>query len=261
MKKFFIGLALLLVAWAGNVGAADVPIGAGDVMKISVFGNADLSLEAKVSEAGSISYPLIGEVAVAGLSPSAAERKIAELLENGGFVRKPQVNIIVVLLQSQQVSVLGHVNKPGRYPIDGTRSLTDLLAIAGGINADGGDVVTVIRNRDGTTLRDTVDVVEMVRTGDMTRNIDLRNNDIVYVERAPRFYIYGEVQRPGFYRLEPNMTVLHALSAGGGLTPRGTERGISIKRRNADGKLEVLSARHEDVVNTGDVVHVQESLF
>jgi polysaccharide biosynthesis/export protein len=157
--------------------------------------------------------------------------------------------------------VLGQVNRPGRYPIDGKRNVTDLLALAGGMNADGGDTVTLVRNRDGKSTKEVIDIIDMVRSGDMKQNLDLASNDVIYVERASRFYIYGEVQRPGTYRLERGMTVIQALSAGGGLTARGTERSIRIKRRDAAGALQVLVAKHDDLVRTDDVVYVQESLF
>ena len=262
MKKFVIWL--LTAALAGSMagaGATDVLLGPGDVVKVSVFGNPDLNLETRVSEAGSISFPLIGEVAIGGMPVATAEKKIAGLLESGGFLRKPQVNLIVTVLQSQQVSVLGQVNRPGRYPIDGKRTLTDILASAGGVSADGGDAVTLIRTREGKTTKEIIDLLDMMHSGDMNQNFDLTSNDVIYVERAPRFYIYGEVQRPGFFRLERNMTVLQALSAGGGLTPRGTERGIRIKRRAVGGKLEVLPAQMDDLVRIDDVVYVAESLF
>ena len=254
-------MVLLLLALIGSASAEDVQLGAGDIIKISVYGNPDLTLETRVSEAGSITYPLLGEVSLGGLSTSAAEKKISGLLENGGFVRKPQVNIIVTALQSQLVSVLGQVNKPGRYPIDGKRNLTDMIALAGGMNPDGADTVTLLRTRNGKSARKVVDLVEMIRTGDMNQNFDLESNDVIYVERAPRFYIYGEVQRPGVYRLEKSMTVLQALSAGGGLTMRGTERSIRIKRRDAAGNLQIITAKHDDLVQMDDVVYVQESLF
>lgn len=254
-------LALILVALCGSAAAEDVQLGAGDVIKISVYGNPDLTLEAKVSEAGSITYPLIGEVSVAGLSTSAAEKKIAGLLESGGFVRKAQVNMIVTVLQSQQVSVLGQVNRPGRYPIDGKRNLTDMIALAGGVNGDGSDIVTLVRTRNGKSAKKMIDLVDMIRTGDMNQNFDLEGNDVIYVERAPRFYIYGEVQRPGVYRLEKAMTVVQALSAGGGLTVRGTDRSIRVKRRDATGTLQTIKAKHDDLVQIDDVVYVQESLF
>lgn len=262
MKRLISGLcaAFLLLAAAGAQ-AADVLLGAGDVVKVSVYGSPDLATETRVSENGVITFPLIGEVAVGGLAASAAEKKIAGLLEKGGFVRKPQVNLLVTLMQSQMVSVLGSVSRPGRYPIDGKRSLLDLLALAGGINADGAESVTLIRERDGKSRRDSIDIIEMVRSGALERNVELGSNDVLYVERAPRFYIYGEVQRPGVFRLERSMTVVQALSTGGGLTPRGTERGIRIKRRDADGKLQTVDAKHDDLLQADDVVFVKESLF
>jgi len=262
MKQVLIWmLALLLTALSGSVAAEDVQLGPGDVLKISVYGNPDLSLETRVSESGSISYPLIGDVAVGGMTTAAAEKKISGLLEGGGFIRDAQVNINVAVLQSQQVSVLGQVLRPGRYPIDGRRNLTDILALAGGINPDGGDTITLVRSRNGKTSREVIDLVDMMRTGDMKQNLDLVGNDVIFVERAARFYIYGEVQRPGMYRLERDMTVLQALSSGGGLSMRGTERRIRIKRRDAEGKLQVLPAEQDDLLQTNDVVYVQESLF
>lgn len=262
MKRFSMWcMACLLALSAGFAGAADVQLGAGDVLKISVYGNPDLALETRVSEAGEITFPLVGNVALGGLSVSAAEKKIGGLLESGNFLRKAQVNIIVTSLQSQQVSVLGQVNRPGRYPIEGKRSVMDLLAMAGGIGVEGGDTVSLIRKRGGKSSKESIDVIDMVRNADLNRDFDLAGNDVIYVERAPRFYIYGEVQRPGAFRLERSMTVLQALSVGGGLTVRGTERNMRIKRRDANGVMQVITAKHDDLLQVDDVVYVQESLF
>lgn len=262
MKKIFLWLALLMAALTMRVaGAADIVLGAGDVLRISVYGSPDLATETRVSDSGTITMPLVGQVPVGGMPVPAAEKKIAALLDGGGFVKKAQVNILVTSIQSQQVSVLGQVNRPGRYPMDGKRSLMDALAQAGGIGPDGGDTVTLIRTRNGKTTSETIDIIKMVQSGDFARDYQLAPNDVVFVERAPRFYIYGEVQRPGPARLERGMTVLQALAAGGGLTPRGTERGMRINRRDASGQLQVLSAKHDDVLQVDDVVYVKESLF
>ena len=262
MKRFLLCLTMALLACGWNAAQAqEITLGAGDVVKVTVYGSPDLALETRISEAGSLTFPLLGEVKVGGLAVAAAEKKISGLLESGGFLRKAQVNILVTLLQSQQVSVLGLVNRPGRYPLESKRGLLDMLALAGGISVEGADSVTLIRKRDGKASREVVDVVDMVRSGDLQRDFALSGGDIVYVERSPRFYIYGEVQRPGPFRLERAMTVIQALSTGGGLTPRGTERGIRIKRRGADGVLQTLDAKHDDLVQTDDVIYVKESLF
>jgi polysaccharide export outer membrane protein len=262
MNKIVIGLwAVLLSAGLNFANAEEVLLGPSDVVKITVYGNPDLALETRISQGGTISFPLLGQVAVGGLAVSAAETKLAGLLVSGGFVKKPQVNILVTSPQSQLVSVLGQVNKPGRYPVDGKQGLVDILALAGGVLPDGGDLVYLIRKRNGASTKETVDLVKMMRAGDLKLNLDLVTGDVVYVERAPRFYIYGEVQKPGAYRLESNMTVQQVLSLGGGLTPRGTERGMRIKRSDAAGNVTEMAAKQGDVVQVNDVIYVKESLF
>jgi polysaccharide export outer membrane protein len=262
MKKILFSiLAWMLVASVNLAWADDIKLGPGDVLKISVYGNPDLSVDARVNDVGAISYPLVGSVEVGGLSPSAAEKKIASLLENGGFLKKPQVNIIVSVMESQQVSVLGQVNKPGRFPIEGKRSLTDVLAMAGGVNTEAGDTVTLLRTRGGKTEKQTIDLLDVMGSSESAKNPDLIPGDTVYVDRAPRFYIYGEVQRPGAYRVERDMNVVQALSVGGGLSIRGTESGIRIKRRDVNGETKVISAHLEDKVRPDDVIYVKESLF
>jgi polysaccharide export outer membrane protein len=262
MKRLINWLAaFLLMTTLGGAQAADAVLGPGDVLKISVYNNPDLTTETRVSDAGTITFPLLGTVEIGGLSAVGAEKKLGSLLESGGFLRKAQVNILITQIQNQQVSVLGQVLRPGRYPVEGKRSVLDLLAMAGGIAPDGGDTVALIRKHDGKTTKTVVDIIGMVRTGELGNDVELNANDVLYVERAPRFYIYGEVQRPGPVRLERAMTVLQALSAGGGLTPRGTERGMVIKRRDANGKQQVLDVKQDDLVQSDDVVYVKESLF
>jgi len=233
----------------------------GDALKIFIYGHPDLTTESKVSETGYITFPLLGEILVDGLTPSAAERKIAKLLESRDILRKPQVNIVTSSLQSQMVSVLGNVRNQGRYPIEGKRSLTDILAMAGGVLPDGGELVTLIRSDGNRFIKEVIDVIEMTRSGDLSRNLNVRSEDLIFVERAPKFYIYGEVQRAGAYRLERNMTVIQALSVGGGLTPRGTERGLRIQRRDAEGNLQILTVGSSDLVQPDDVIYIKESLF
>ena len=126
---------------------------------------------------------------------------------------------------------------------------------------EGGDLVTLIRSGGNKFAKEVIDVLEMVRSGDLTRNLNVRSDDLIYVERAPRFYIYGEVQRPGTYKLERNMTVIQALSVGGGLTQRGTERGLRIQRRDAEGNLQIITVKSSDLVEPDDVVYIKESLF
>lgn len=257
--KWMMAAALVLtVGWAG---AAEVPLGAGDVVKLSVYGSPDLSVETRVSEAGTITFPLLGQVQVGGLSVAAAEKKIGDLLEKGGYLKKAQVNMLVTTLASQQVSVLGYVNRPGRYPVEGKRKVLDLLAMAGGIHGDGGDMVSLVRTRNGNTTRETIDVVDMVRKGELNKDYEVAGGDIIYVERAPRAYVTGEVSRPGPFRLERGMTVQQAVSAGGGLSPRGSNNGMKITRRDGSGNPVTINVKADDPVQVDDVIVVRESWF
>jgi polysaccharide export outer membrane protein len=262
MKRLLCWMMVSLLAiGAGAAGAAELLLGPGDVVKVTVYNNPDLTTETRVTEKGEITFPLIGAVPVTGLSTADAEKKIANQLESGGFVKHAQVNLIVTLLQSKQVSVLGQVNRPGRYPIDGKRTVLDMLALAGGVSVDGGDTVSLIRKRDGKTTRDVIDIVKMIRDGDLNKDLEMNADDVLFVERAPRFYIYGEVQRPGPVRLERGMTVLQALASGGGLTTRGTERGLRVKRRDDNGKEVIVDVKPDELVRNDDVIYVKESWF
>ena len=134
MRKAF-GLLLILLGFT-QAAFAQAPaqgqeyaLGAGDVVRITVFQNPDLTTETRVSESGAITYPLIGSVPVGGLSIGAAEKKIATMLREGGFVLQPQVNMLVLQIRGNQVAVLGQVNRPGRFPLETSNNkLSDMLA-------------------------------------------------------------------------------------------------------------------------------------
>jgi polysaccharide biosynthesis/export protein len=259
-------LALPCVALSAPPQAPAAPspelLGAGDSVRITVFQDPDLTTEARISERGSITFPLIGEVVIAGLTPEGAAARIADRLTRGKFVVKPQVSLAIQQVRSRQVSVLGEVGKPGRYPLDDvSNSLTDVLARAGGINGEGDEDVVVVRDVNGKESRTAVDVARMYRSGDLSNDMRLQNGDVVYVKRAAQFYLYGQVQKAGAYRLQPEMTVMQAIAVGGGLTPRGTLRGLKIERHTGDGKVSKLSVQPTDLVRADDVIMVRERLF
>jgi polysaccharide biosynthesis/export protein len=241
---------------------AEYRIGAGDIVRIVVFQNPDLTLETRVTEAGVVNYPLLGNIRLGGLSVTAAEKLVADGLRNGNFVRQPQVSMVVLQVRGNQASVLGQVNRPGRYPIEvADMRLTDLLATAGGTSPSGADLVVIVGTRDGKPYRMEVDLPTLFSAGGRDRDVPILNGDTVWVDRQPILYIYGEVQRPGAMRLEREMTLLQALATGGGLTARGTEKGIRVHRRGADGSTQVLEPVMSDKLREGDVVFVRESLF
>lgn len=252
--------ALLLAApaWSAD---SDYLMGTGDVLHITVYGQPDLTTDARVSEAGAITFPLIGDVKMAGITPAQGETEIAQRLSKGGFIIKPFVTLNVVQYRSQHISVLGRVNRPGQYALEKISRVTDALALAGGVITDGADTVTLVRTRDGKTTYHDIDLIALFQPGGEASNDLVQDGDIINVARQPVFYIYGEVQRPGAFRLEQNMSVVQALSVGGGLTQRGTQRGIKILRVGANGAVQELSAQLGDRVKKDDVIYVKESLF
>lgn len=242
--------------------APEYPLGPGDIVKITVYNNPDLTTEAQISQTGTISFPLVGEVKIGGLSRANAEKAIAKSLGDGGFVPNAHVNMLVTEYRSQQVSVIGEVNKPGKYPINQMVTLTDLIAMAGGISPKGGNLVTIIRkDANGRTVQYEVNFKNLLAGGDPERNVRIDSDDIIYVPQAPVFYIYGEVRQPGAYPLTPDMTVRQALSLGGGLTPRGSENGIQIDRKGSNGQVSTHRARLTDRLRPDDVVQVPEAWF
>lgn len=257
---------LLMMLLMCRVWAADVPpdytLAPGDAIKISVFQYPDLTLETRVSESGTITYPLVGVVRIGGLNLADGERRIAKALIDGGFIKQPQVSLVLTQVRGSQISVLGLVNRPGRYPLEiANTRLTEALAMAGGVAVGGADTAILAGLRGGKVYREEVDIPALFLDAKQGRDIAVMGGDTVYVHRAPVFYIYGEVQRPGVYRLERGMTIMQGLAQGGGPTLRGSEKALKVMRRVKGGDVEPLSPARSDPLLSDDVIYVPESLF
>ena len=243
-------------------------LGKGDNIRILVFQNPDLTVETRVTENGTISYPLVGSVKVGGLTIPGAEQAIAKALSDGNFIQKPQVNILLLQNRGNQVSVLGLVGRPGRYPLEtfDTR-ISDMIAIAGGVvpgsieQPGGADTVILTGMRDGKPFRKQIDIPGMFLNDKPQEDIVVAGGDVIYVPMHEMYYIYGEAQRPGYHRLERDMTVRQALAQSSGPTLRGTERRMRVYRRGADGKIQAVPADLDSMVQPNDVFYVTESLF
>jgi len=240
----------------------DYPLSAGDAIRIQVFQNPDLALETRISEGGNITYPLIGEVKLGGLSVTAAEKKIADALKSGGFLQKPQVTLVLTQIRGNQVSVLGQVGRPGRFPLETANTrLSDMLANAGGTTPMGDDVVIVTGVRNGQPFRKLVDLPSIFLSQNLKDDIVLQGGDVLYVHRTPMFYIYGETNRPGSFRIERAMTVMQALAQAGGPTARGSQERLVLHRQQADGSVREIKPAMTEPVLPNDVIYVRESIF
>jgi polysaccharide export outer membrane protein len=238
-------------------------IGAGDTLHITVYQSPDLSLDARVNEAGVISYPLLGRVALGGLTVNAAEAHLAQALKKGEIVKDPQVIIVVSNVRANQVNVLGQVGHPGRLPLDlAGMHLTEVIALAGGVNnGAGSDTIVLIGQRGGKSFRHEADLPKIFAPGGSNDDIVVMPGDTIWVDRAPQIYLYGEIQHTGIQRLERGMTVMQAVAAGGGATPRGTLKGLKVSRRGPDGRIQTIEPSMEDTLKDGDVMFIRESLF
>ena len=240
----------------------DFLLGAGDSIHITVYRNPELTLDTRVNEDGSINYPLAGTIKIGGLSIPDAEALIATRLKLGGFIESPQINIAVVTIRGNVVSVLGQVNRPGLLPVDPANlRLSQVLAIAGGIAPTGGEKAILKGMRDGKPFRKEINIASIYLDDKIEDDVQIHGGDEIFVPLAPMVYIYGEVQRPGASIVTRDMTVMQALAQGGGLTLRGTQRNIKLNRTKADGSVEVLHPSMTDKIEPNDVLYVGESLF
>jgi polysaccharide export outer membrane protein len=136
-----------------------------------------------------------------------------------------------------------------------------MLAMAGGTTPSGDDSAIVLGTREGKSFRKVIDIPALYLGEQSEHDIILAGGDVIYVHRAPVFYIYGEAQRPGAYRIERGMTVMQALAQGGGHTVRGSEWRLRLHRKNKDGVVEKLSPEMSDEVQGNDIIYVRESIF
>jgi polysaccharide export outer membrane protein len=249
-------------------------IGPEDILKVTVYGHEDLTQTVVVQSDGTFVFPLIGRVKGGDLSPKELERKITVLLSQG-FIRNPQVTVIVQEYRSKTIFVVGEIMRPGTYPLSGSRTLVEALAKAGPTTANAGAEVVIVRPHgevQGPVLPNQVEgpassAAEVIRVsmpdiqaGDLSKNVLLRPNDTVFVPLAPKVFVSGEVRNPGAYPFSPGTTVRQAISLAGGLTEDGSSGRIRVVRA-AGGKSRELKIKLEDAVQPGDTIVVKSKLF
>ena len=248
-------------------------LGSGDVLRVSVYDNPDLSQEVTIGADGAFSYPLIGRVQAAGLSVRQLEGLLAKRFADGYLV-SPQVGVTVTQHKSQQVYVMGAVAKPGPYALQRQTTLLEALSAAGGPTPDAGFEVILTRAADkqappsgnskastAVNGQPTMRVsLEQLMAGGVPQRITLQDGDVVYVPVAAFVYLTGEVQRPGRYRLEKDTTIQKAVTLAGGFTKFAATKSMIVQRM-VDGKRLDFQAGPDDLLQADDVVVVRPSLF
>jgi polysaccharide export outer membrane protein len=249
----------------------DYIIGAEDVLDIQVWNNEDLRRTVEVSQGGSFTFPIIGEINAGGLSVFELEKLLKKKLSEGYLVN-PQVTITVTKYNSQKVILHGEVVKPGSYVIKGRRHILELLSEAGGITERAGRIVTITRSESlekrglsGTSGEAKENKIITLNLDELTeRTTDERffvfNGESIYVSKAPRIYVIGEVNKPGDYRWEKGLTVHQAIALAGGPTKRGASNRTEVIRLEKDSERR-LKPNLSDPVMPDDIVNVPESYF
>ena len=268
------GMMLVSVLFIGTSNAdekVDYLLGSGDSIRVNVFQNPELTTETRVSESGTITYPLIGEIKVGGKTIQGAEQTIAQALVNGGFVQQPQVNIVLLLIRGNQIAVLGLVNRPGRYPLETFNThVSEMLATAGGVAfAAGNGLVLLSGTRDGKPFRAEIDIASLLLGDQKSQDILINNGDVLYVTPGNQISVIGQVLRPGRFPLDTlKMRVADAIALAGGMIPTASDTAfISGIRDGQPFKKEVDIAglflskdiQEETLVMAGDQIYVHRA--
>ncbi|MCI5164845.1 MAG: hypothetical protein D3903_01845 [Candidatus Electrothrix sp. GM3_4] len=249
-----INLSQLSVATATKK-KADYAIGAGDVLSIKVYDHEELAVKVRVSETGTIDFPLIGQVHVGGLGTTLAAVRIETALGNG-YIIEPQVTIFVEQFKSKKVIVLGPVHNPGLVELDGPITLLELMSQVGGLKDNAGEIATIKRKENGAQRNISIDLDRLIRTGDPQQNIQIQGGDTVSIAEGAVCFITGEVNQPGEYPCGRNVTVLKVVSQAGSFTETAIESGIKINRTINGIKRIMQNVSQDTLVRPDDVIVV-----
>ncbi|MFQ5872378.1 MAG: polysaccharide biosynthesis/export family protein [Dehalococcoidia bacterium] len=272
-------LLLLCLALSSPTLAQGYLLGPRDVLKITVWGQADLSQDYPVSGDGFITFPLIGRVKVEGLTPTEIADRLRDLLDKDYLVN-PQVLVSVADYRSKKVYVLGETEKPGLYVLTGPTTLLDILSQAGGPSKSAGKQLILVRSqhqrasgreqspRKKTILRLNIDKIQ---AGEIEENVVLQGGDTILIPKAAGFFVLGQVKSPGAYRLEKEMTILEGITIAGGFTDVAAPNRTKVIRSTPKGQ-EVITINMNEIIKQGrrdkaiplmenDVIIVPESFF
>ena len=269
-KLFFLFFSLLVLPGAAAAATSVTPeassgqytVGNGDVLKINVYENPDLSTTVRISAGDTIRVPLLGQVGVGDMNVSQVAEKLEKMFADGYLVN-PQVDVFIEEYRSKNAIILGQINRPGQYELRGPVSFLEFVSKAGGLTRDAGSSAIIKRrlpDQDGKD-RIVIDLDRLVKQGDTSLNIEIQDGDNIFISKADTFYITGEVSKPNAYQLEPGLTVIKAIARAEGFSDIANKNKVRIIRE-IDGEKTVLeSVSMDEKIMAGDVIVVPESFF
>lgn len=269
VRRVLFLLGALLALATVPVWAQDYVIGPKDVLKVTVWGQDDLSKEYPVDTDGTVPFPLIGRARAAGLTTQQFAARLKELLEKDYLVN-PQVMVVVSQYLSKKVHVLGEAERSGLFYLTGPTTVLEVISKAGGWSKAAGRQLVLVRTERSTTggapgghiiLR--LDLSK-IQAGDSKENIFVEDEDMLFIPKSQAFFVLGEVKSAGTFPLDKPTTVLEALTIAGGFNERAAPAGTKIIRRGEDGRQETIALdlsgavpKDRDVsVQNGDTVLV-----
>jgi polysaccharide export outer membrane protein len=246
--------------------AGPVNLAPGDLLEIGVFDSPELTTHTRVSSGGEISFPLLGKLAVGGLTPQETENLIRDQLVKGDFVKDPQVAVFVAEYANQSVYVLGEVSKPGAYPLVGDHRLFELISAAGGFSPRAGKTITITRQASSDSPR----VIRFSRQPNLAvDNVEIAPGDTINVEQAGVVYVVGNVLHPGGFLLDGDrpLSLIQALALAEGTKPGTAMKSARIVRTTPEGRqkigvdlTKVLASKSPDLfLQDQDILYVPSS--
>jgi polysaccharide biosynthesis/export protein len=240
----------------------DYVVGPQDVVNVRIYGEEKLSGRIRIDNDGSFPFEYLGRVKAEGMTPAQIEAYLTKALGDG-YLRNPQVSVEVVEYRSQSVFVTGEVRSPNKYSLPGNSTLMDVLTLAGSVTPNAGSWVQITHARQGADVLGPAASAEYdmrvnlrdIQTG-KAQNIRMRDGDTIFVPKAERVWVVGQVRNPQGVVYEEGMTVFEAIAAAGGITEKGSNSRIEIVRIE-NGQRKSIDAKQTDVLRPGDQVNVR----
>jgi polysaccharide export outer membrane protein len=267
---------------AGDAGQ-DYRIGPGDILRVTVYGHDDLTQTVVVQPDGSFVFPLLGRIEAAQQTPMQIQAWMEKRLGKS-LIRDPRVTVVVQEYRSKVVFVVGEVTHPGTYPLGGDTGVVEILARAGPLSPQAANEVVVVRpakqvgrpvlpaevagvagtgkGSSAAAARAEVLTVNLkeIQAGQLDKNLTLKPNDTVFVARADRIFVTGEVRNPGAIPFSHGLTVRQAVSLAGGFG-QDASKGSAKVVRVVNGKTYEIKMRLDEPLQPGDTVVIKASLF
>jgi polysaccharide biosynthesis/export protein len=246
---------------------ADLVIGEGDLLQISLYGVPDFNQHVRVDSSGEVSLPMIGSVKVLGLSTKQVEKTIEKDLKEKGYYNNPAVTVLQQEFGGQGISVLGEVTKPGVYPVLSARKLFDMISSAGGTTPKAGRDILITHRTESNQVQKVTFSSETDKQ--MQANVDVFPGDTIVVTKAPIVYVVGDVRLPGGFVVDKSngLTILQALALAQGATTTSALNRSRLIHKTEEGPKEttiqlkkILEGKAEDLkLEADDILFIPHS--